>query len=232
MLKFGVTAAAGILAVLLAGQAQAAAPSCTPGLTVTLVSGGTSNLAGLSGGHCVQIGDKIFGSASVSGALTGQTGSAQFTINVSANSTTVNFQGSVSGIATGELDYSVAVAPGSTDLISAFQEDLTLNGLGAHTNLAGTFPGSAVPNLACFRATLAGGGTDPASTCPVLTSVVPNLANLSVTQTVTNTTAGTNLTAITDTIFQTAVPEPASLFLFGSGLLALGLVGRRRRRQG
>jgi hypothetical protein len=212
------------IGLLSAASAQAAAPSCTA--TTPLASGGTTNLAGLSSGNCVQVGDKIFGSASVGGAITGQAGNAQFTINVSANSVTVNFQGDVTGIGTGNINYSVAVAPGSTDLISAFQEDVTLNGLSAHTNLVG---GGDV-SLNCFRATLASGATDPASTCPVLQAVVPNLSNLSITQTVTNTTAGTDLTGITDTIFQTAVPEPGTLGMLGTMLASLGFVAWRRRR--
>jgi hypothetical protein len=109
MRRFGITAAAGIFAALLAGQAYAAAPTCNN--TTILASGGTTNLAGLSNGNCAQVGDKIFGDASVGGALTGQTGSAQFTINVSENSTTVNFQGSVSGLASGNINYSVAEPP-------------------------------------------------------------------------------------------------------------------------
>lgn len=217
-----IAALAGLAATSL--PAEAAAPVCT---TITpLASGQTTNLAGLSGGNCVQVDDKIFGSASVGGAITGQAGNAQFTINVAANSVTVNFQGAISGIATGSIAYSVAVAPGSADLISAFQQDLTLNGLSASTTLVA----SGDVNLTCTRTTLANGNTG-FSNCPILQAIIPNLANLSVTQTVTNTTAGTNLTAITDTIFQTAVPEPGSLLILGGALTAFGLFSRRRRKQ-
>ena len=223
MWKLGITAAAGILAALLTGQAQAAAPTCTT--TTPISSGTTATLAQLSGGNCVQVGDKIFGSASLGGAISG-VGSALFTINVAGNFTTVGFQGGINGTATGNINYSVAVAPGSTDRISAFQQDLTIQGLSASATLVG---GGEV-SLTCTNTTLAGGGTGP-STCPTLQSFVPNVSNLTVTQTVTGNTATTTVNAITDTIFQTAapVPEPTTLMILGSALLGFGLIRRRRK---
>ena len=224
MWKLGITAAAGTLAALLAGQAQAAAPTCTT--TNTIASGTTATLAQLSGGNCVQVGDKIFGSASIGGAITGA-GTALFTINNAGNFTTVGFLGGINGTTTGNINYSVAVAPGSTDLISAFQQDITIQGLSASATLVG---GGQV-SLSCTNTTLASGATGP-STCPILQSFAPNVPNLTVTQTVTGNSATTTVTAITDTIFQTAaapVPEPTTLMILGSALVGFGLIRRRRK---
>src|SRR6476469_4892970 len=100
MWKLGTIAAAGALAALLTGQAQAAAPTCTT--TTPISSGTTATLAQLSGGNCVQVGDKIFGSASLGGAISG-VGSALFTINNAGNFTTVGFLDGINETTTGTI---------------------------------------------------------------------------------------------------------------------------------
>ena len=124
-------ASGGILA--LAAFAPAQAITCNT--TQQLGQAGTSDLAGLSGGNCVQVSDKIFGDASVGGAITGQQGNAIFTFT--PTSVTVGFQGAVGPTQTGNINYSVAVAPGFNFVITSVAEDFTLTGDG------GILPGSA-----------------------------------------------------------------------------------------
>src|SRR6516225_10192253 len=96
MLKIGLAAAAGIMASLFAGQAQAV-PSCT-GTTQTVGSFGTvlasflvNPSTGVSTGNCVQAGDKLFGSFSDTGLA--NTGAAQFIFDSIPANVTISFLG-------------------------------------------------------------------------------------------------------------------------------------------
>jgi hypothetical protein len=206
--------AATAMAAIAAAPAALALPTCT-GVTQTVNSGdavATSFLTTL--GNCVAAGDKLFGDFAVTGA---GSGSSSFT-----------FLGPLSNVAT--LHYQVAINPLITTAMAivGLQKDFTLNsnvaGAPATATLVGvTNPPTSPPvAISCTRT------VNPATgDCPETNLFAPVLS-LTIDETLTT---GTNavVTALTDTIFQAAIPEPTTLGILGLGLLGLAAV---RRRQG
>jgi len=215
------------IAAIAAAPAAVAMPTCT-GVTQTVSSGDAVPTSFLTtAGNCVEAGDKVFGDFAVTGA---GSGSSSFTFLGPLSNVTLGFQGAIGPSSVATLHYQVAVNPDITTAmrIVGLEKDFTLNSNVAGAPATATLTGSTNPvtnpavAISCTRT------VNPATgDCPEAAFFAP-VDFLIVDQTLTT---GTNavVTALTDTIFQTAidVPEPGALGILGLGLLGLAAVRRR-----
>jgi hypothetical protein len=215
---------AAVAAVAIAPTAVAL-PTCT-GVTQTVASGDavpTSFL--LTAGNCVAAGDKLFGDFSVTGA---GTGSSSFTFLGPLSNVTLGFQGAINPNTVATLHYQVAINPLITTAMAivGLQKDFTLNsnvaGAPATATLTGvTNPPTSPPvAISCTRTV-----NPTTGDCPETALFAP-VTSLTIDEVLT-TGSNAVVTALTDTIFQAQIPEPAALGILGLGLLGLAAVRRR-----
>ena len=186
----------------------------------------------------LQLADQVIGGVAVNGSIqVQQTGSTNF-LNTSSLSIINTTGGSVPiTLAVGGIDFVGPVdaifSSGAGTFQSAVGSSITLNFYADTANTQGAdTPGDTPGSLLHTFADTATSPANSFATSSVDAFVDPNLYSMTLWTDGVLTAGGTLLNRGQTMIETTAVPEPGSLLLLGTGLLGLGWFLRRRRSGG
>jgi len=243
----------GLLGIAFSGLSSAAYTSCLSSGAWTIASlQGIINTGGTPNGAC-EIGDKIY--SGFTGALSGSgdsinfggpsvtpvgPGTAFYTVNV--NSGTYTIPGTVGNNANDNaffqgFTFGYTITVDQTQVVAGFTSAITSVGPSLQ-DLGGKDNGSVTKNMSggatCTASETDVGGTITPSFCTGISATSLTVSDVfAYTSPSLNPNGARTINSIGNGFTETftpssATPEPVSMLLFGTGLLACGIIGRKR----